>query len=183
MHLFRAIAFAVVGSLTSLATTAATADTKTGYSGVLSSLDGGLQGTVRVVDASTLQVTGYTLQGSAPKLYWWGAVDDKLSGGFRISNKQVTSTANGETLTISLNVGKTTADFAYVGLWCEQFSANFGQTKLVADGAPADKGGAGSSGAAGGSSSKPNAGFKTGAPATAMLGALGGAVILAAVVG
>lgn len=106
---------------------------RVGYTGTLSSLDGGLGGTVRVVDTTTLQITDYTLKdASAPALYWWGTNDGVIKNGFRISSKQVTEAATTNTLDIKLDVGKTSADFSTVGLWCEKLSANFGQAALMA---------------------------------------------------
>jgi hypothetical protein len=108
-------------------------DTKVGYTGTLSSLDGGLGGTVHVVDPNTLMITGYTLKdASAPALYWWGTTDGTIKDGFRISNEQVTSAATTDSLTIKLDAGKTSSDFTTVGLWCERLNANFGQATLKA---------------------------------------------------
>lgn len=47
--------------------------------------------------------------------------------------------------TIELDAGKTTGDFGTVGLWCERFSANFGQAVLVPpeDAVDVEGGGAG----------------------------------------
>jgi hypothetical protein len=107
------------------------ATTKTGWTGKLSSLDGGLQGVVTVVDSTTLLIKGYTLEdGHAPALYWWGSTSNNLKDGFRISNMLMDKVVKGQDLTVKLNVGKTTADFSTVGLWCERFSVNFGQTVL-----------------------------------------------------
>lgn len=115
---------------------------KTGWSGKLSSLDGGLGGTVTVVNTSALVVNDYALEdASAPALYWWGSKSSSLGeGGFRISNEQVKEAAKTNTYVIPLDAGKTTADFSTVGLWCEKFSVNFGQASL----APSE-GGSGSS--------------------------------------
>ena len=108
---------------------------KVGWSGKLSTKDGGLSGIVVVIDSETLQINNYNLEeASAPALYWWGATDGDLGSGFRISNEQVTKTASDQTLTIALDNGKTTDDFSVVGLWCERFSANFGQATLSANG-------------------------------------------------
>lgn len=108
---------------------------KVGWTGTLSTLDGGLGGKVTVVDPTTLMITSYTLKdASAPALYWWGTTTGALKDGFRISSKQVTEAAKTNTLTISLDSGKTTADFTTVGLWCERLSANFGQATLMASG-------------------------------------------------
>jgi len=105
---------------------------KTGWTGTLSSLDGGLGGTVTVIDASTLRITNYALEdGQAPALYWWGTASTKLSEGFRISNKQVKEAATSNVYNITLDAGKGLADFGTVGLWCEKFSANFGQATLA----------------------------------------------------
>jgi hypothetical protein len=106
-------------------------DDKAGYSGELSSLDGGLGGTVTVVDAETLRINDYQLEdASAPALYWWGSEDDDLSNGFRVSSEQVTDAAETDTLTIELDNGYTTENFTTFGLWCERFSTSFGETTL-----------------------------------------------------
>ncbi|KAH7317415.1 hypothetical protein BKA65DRAFT_483633 [Rhexocercosporidium sp. MPI-PUGE-AT-0058] len=139
-------------SLSALAAPEASgASTKVGYSGKLSSLDAGLGGTVTVKSATSLEITDYTLEdASAPALYWWGSNTDALKDGFRISEAQVTKAASSNTLEISLDAGKTPADFKIVGLWCERFQVNFGQATL----APGD----GSAPAAtGGNSSSPSA--------------------------
>ncbi|KAG7294112.1 hypothetical protein NEMBOFW57_004176 [Staphylotrichum longicolle] len=98
-----------------VATSQASADTKKGWSGKLSSLDGGLGGTVVVTNANTLAVQGYKLEdASAPALYWWGSTSSNLATGFRISNKQVEQAASSNTYTIALDAGKTAADFTTV---------------------------------------------------------------------
>ncbi|KAH7418822.1 hypothetical protein BKA64DRAFT_208983 [Cadophora sp. MPI-SDFR-AT-0126] len=119
------LALTVLASLSHAATT--------GASGVLSSLDGGLGGTVTVTDPTTLTITSYTLKdASAPALYWWGSTDGVIKNGFRISNEQITKAATTNTITIKLDAGKTAADFDTVGLWCERLNANFGQATLKA---------------------------------------------------
>lgn len=109
---------------------------KMGYSATLSSLSGGLQGTVTVVDSTTLMISNYELQdASAPALYWWGTTDGVLKDGFRISNDHITmATTKPTDMTIKLDAGKTTADFSTVGLWCEHFGINFGQVTLKDNG-------------------------------------------------
>ena len=108
-------------------------DDKIGYSGELDSRDAGLGGTVNVVDSTTLEIPDFVIEdASAPALYWWGATDENLADGFRISEKEVTEEADGELLEIPLDSGMTTADFSVVGLWCEEFNVNFGQTTLEA---------------------------------------------------
>ncbi|KAM7202696.1 hypothetical protein V8F33_002622 [Rhypophila sp. PSN 637] len=120
-------------SLASAAVQAADSDkNKQGWSGKLSTLDGGLQGTVTVSAPDKLVITDYKLEdASAPALYWWGSATSSLSDGFRISNKHVTEAATSDTTEIMLDAGKSTADFMTVGLWCEKFSANFGQATLM----------------------------------------------------
>ncbi|KAJ5449585.1 uncharacterized protein N7458_006034 [Penicillium daleae] len=110
--------------------------TKIGYSGKFSTLSGGLQGTVTVINSTTLKISNYELQdASAPALYWWGATNSDLKDGFRISNMHITiPTKNPSEMTIELDAGKTIMDFSVVGLWCEKFGIDFGQTTLAADG-------------------------------------------------
>ena len=108
-------------------------DNKVGFSGALSTLDGGLSGTVTVQSANTLLIKNYQLgDGGAPALYWWGSTTSSLRSGFRISEERVSKVSDGEDLQVSLDAGKTTADFTVVGLWCERFGINYGQTTLVA---------------------------------------------------
>ncbi|KAF2431887.1 hypothetical protein EJ08DRAFT_648560 [Tothia fuscella] len=148
---------------------------KIGWSGKLSSLDGGLGGTVSVVDSKNLMIKGYTLaDASAPALYWWGTTDGVLKDGFRISNKQVKEKASTNSLTIMLDAGKTPADFSTVGLWCERLNANFGQSTLVANTTST----AWTSTAAVSSNAASAAAFptKTGAASVKTLGWTGGAI-------
>lgn len=133
MHFPITTIFALAATLSFAAAQDATAQ-KIGWTGTLSSLDGGLGGDVSVVDSKTLLISNYKLKdASAPALYWWGATDDNIKGGFRISNEQVTEAAKTDSLTIALDAGKTTADFTTVGLWCERLSADFGQATLKAN--------------------------------------------------
>lgn len=127
--------------------------TKTGWSGTLSSLDAGLGGTITVLNTTHLLITNYKLDdASAPALYWWGSTTASLAGGFRISNTQVKEPASssGGTYMVSLDAGKTTEDFGTVGLWCEKFSANFGQATLAPGPGTGSGSGAGSGSGSGG---------------------------------
>ncbi len=64
-------ALAVASALFPLAASQASADTKKGWTGQLSSLDGGLKGTVVVAATDKLVVNNYQLEdASAPALYW-----------------------------------------------------------------------------------------------------------------
>jgi hypothetical protein len=122
---------------------ASTIAAKVGDAGVLKGLDAGLAGTVTVKDKNTLEISGYTLEdASAPALYWWGANDENLSSGRRINNERVTATASGSTITVALDNGSTADDFSVVGLWCERFAINFGQTALKASDGSSTGGGA-----------------------------------------
>ncbi|KAK5996191.1 hypothetical protein PT974_04619 [Cladobotryum mycophilum] len=124
-----------------------------GDAGTLSSLDGGLGGVVTVADDKTLKVSSYKLaDASAPALYWWGSTSEKLDAGFRISNTHITTAASSDSLTITLDAGKTPADFTVVGLWCEKFKTNFGQAVLKSNG------NSGNSSSSGGSGSDAKAG-------------------------
>ncbi|KAK1750990.1 hypothetical protein QBC47DRAFT_392048 [Echria macrotheca] len=122
-------------ALASAAFGQSSSQTKMGWSGTLSSLDGGLGGTVTVTNATALTITNYALaDASAPALYWWGSKSASIGdgSGFRISNEHVAQAATTNTHIIVLDAGKTPADFVTVGLWCEKFSANFGQASLTA---------------------------------------------------
>jgi hypothetical protein len=122
-----------IGIFASVAVAQDAAAQKVGWTGTIAGLDGGLAGTMKVLDTSTIEISNYVLKdASAPALYWWGVPSGSINTGFRISNKQVTETSTGKTLDIKLDAGKTLADFAIVGLWCEHFSINFGQATLKA---------------------------------------------------
>ena len=102
-----------------------------GASGKLSSLDGGLGGTVTVVNNTAIMIDGYMLkEASAPALYWWGSTTNDLPSGFRINNERVSMPASTDSIVIPLDAGKTASDFTVVGLWCEKLHANFGQATL-----------------------------------------------------
>jgi Electron transfer DM13 len=148
--------------------------TKLNYTGTLSSLDGGLGGTVTVLTPTTLRITDYTLKdASAPALYWWGTTaDGELSDGFRVSNEQVTDTAAGLDVEITLDAGKTTADFDIVGLWCERFASNFGQATLMTS-----EGASTSGGMAEGTASSSAAGASETSAGTRLKGGFGGVVV------
>ncbi|KIM96829.1 hypothetical protein OIDMADRAFT_32736 [Oidiodendron maius Zn] len=142
------ISFLVIGVATFLATAQNATIDKIGWTGTLSSLDGGLGGVVTVTNPTTLTISSYTLQdASAPALYWWGTSNGVLQDGFRISNERVTQAATSDMLTINLDAGKTTVDFNGMGLWCEQLHANFGQATLMAAGASGTSGSSTTTGA------------------------------------
>lgn len=102
-----------------------------GWSGTIKSLDGGLGGTVTVVNDTTLSISQYALKdASAPALYWWGSTTSDLPKGFRINNERVSMPASTDSIMIALDAGHKASDFEYVGLWCEKLNANFGQTQL-----------------------------------------------------
>jgi hypothetical protein len=144
---------------------------KANYTGTLSSLDGGLSGTITVTSPTTLLVTRYTLEdASAPALYWWGTANSQLRDGFRISNTQVTKKTTGadQSYTIMLDAGKTVDDFGKVGLWCEKFGVNFGEAELksagtAGTGAGTGAGGSGSGGSGAGGMKSEGAGKRVGA--------------------
>lgn len=119
--------------LCALALPAVITASQVGDSGTLSSLDGGLGGVATVTSKSTIEISQYKLaDASAPALYWWGSTSDDLSSGFRISNTHITQAATSDSLTINLDAGHSPSDFNVVGLWCEKFKTNFGQTVLKA---------------------------------------------------
>lgn len=107
-----------------------------GESGQLSNLMGGVQGDVVVKDDHTIVVKGFELQKlGGPPLYWYGSLKDDIPHGFRISEEDVANVQKTpEDLTVKLDAGKSLSDFNYVGLWCEPYKINFGQTKLSKNG-------------------------------------------------
>ncbi|POR34402.1 Electron transfer DM13 [Tolypocladium paradoxum] len=149
---------------------------ESGWTGTLSSLDGGLGGTVKVANDSAITISNYMLKdASAPALYWWGATSSDLPKGFRINNERVSRPASSDSVTILLDAGKKAADFSVVGLWCEKLNANFGQATLSKDGSasPSSTGSMDKKGAAAGRAS----GYPAGA--AALLSAAAFAVYLA----
>lgn len=149
---------------------------KTGWTGTLSTLDGGLAGTITVIDSQTLRITNYALEdGLAPALFWWGSPSTKLSEGFRISNKQVKEAATSNTYTITLDAGKGLTDFVTVGLWCEKFGVNFGQATLAPPGS-----GSGQMGSTGGGGMGNNGNMNAGVGVGVSWAAVGFAGVLVA---
>lgn len=107
--------------------------TEVGESGKLSSLMGGLEGEVIVTSESTITIKNYQLQKTGgPSLYWYGSIENDIPHGFRISEEKIDSIQTTPTdLTVKLDAGKSISDFNYVGLWCEPYNINFGQTELL----------------------------------------------------
>lgn len=103
-----------------------------GESGKLSSLMGGLEGEVIVTSDNTITIKNYQLQKTGgPPLYWYGSVKNDIPHGFRISEEKIdTVQTTPIDLIVKLDAGKSLSDFNYVGLWCEPYNINFGQTEL-----------------------------------------------------
>lgn len=183
MHLSSIVGCLALALTTPLATAQATAQ-KVGWTGTLSSLDAGLGGTVVVVSPTALRIDNYKLaDGSAPALYWWGSTSTNLKDGFRISNAQITGKATSNTLDIALDAGKTTADFMTVGLWCERFSANFGQAVLAAPAGGSGNATAGSSTSSGASPAGTSSSATSGAEGRNVVGWTAGMLGSAALIG
>lgn len=104
----------------------------------LSQLAHGLRsGPITIVDAQTLLVADFHYDGLGPDAYFWLTRGQTgLSGQNSVKLKDENGLSGplrkyqGETIVISLPDEFTIYDFDFFGVWCKQFSANFGQTRL-----------------------------------------------------
>ncbi|KAI9820458.1 MAG: hypothetical protein M1832_003791 [Thelocarpon impressellum] len=181
---FRSTLLWAIVAVSSAVTLAQTASDKTGFTGTLSALDGGLKGTVTVQDAKTLLIKNYQLaDAGAPTLYWWGSTTENLRSGFRISEKRVSEPSDGKDLQIPLDSGKTVADFSTVGLWCERFGVNYGQATLKASDGSNVPAASGASSTASAGSTKTNGAVRRSDSLLTKLAAVMGVLVTLLVVG
>ncbi|KAJ3213713.1 hypothetical protein HDU67_002554 [Dinochytrium kinnereticum] len=95
-----------------------------------------ISGTVTIVDDCTFEVTGFTQTPSAPSVFFWGAPGSSVRSGRRISDFNVPTQSNPTNLTVKLLSGQSFDNFNVISVWCEEFSADFGQANLATPSAP-----------------------------------------------
>lgn len=105
--------------------------------GPFSQLAHGLKsGPITIVDAQTFLVPDFHYDGLGPEAYFWLTRGSQgLNGnGLRLKDENGSAAPlrkySGETVVITLPEELTIYDFDYFGVWCQQFSVNFGQTKI-----------------------------------------------------
>ncbi|MCB9850343.1 MAG: DM13 domain-containing protein [Phycisphaerales bacterium] len=101
---------------------------RAGWVADLSTIFHAVNGTVTIVDATTLQVDHFTYDGGGPAVYFYlGAedTDDAYFGGLEIQ-PHLTRAYNDESFTLTLPSGSTLDGYTAVSVWCAQFSVNFG---------------------------------------------------------
>ncbi len=93
-----------------------------------------VQGSVTIIDAQTLQVEGFSYDGTAPAVYFYlGAENsnDAFANGLELQ-PQLDRAYDNERLTLLLPPGASLDDYSAISVWCEQFSVNFTSASFVA---------------------------------------------------
>lgn len=105
--------------------------------GPLSELAHGVRsGPITIVDAQTFLVPDFHYDGLGPAAYFWLTRGSQglAPNGLRLKDENGSSNVlrkyQGETLVISLPDELTIYDFDFFGVWCRQFSVNFGQVRI-----------------------------------------------------
>lgn len=102
----------------------------------LSQLDHGVKsGPITIVDAQTFLINDFHYDGQGPAGYWWATAGSRQSSsGLRLKDENGSEKPlrrySGETVVISLPEGKTIWDYDYIGVWCEEYQVDFGNTRI-----------------------------------------------------
>ncbi|MFG0252304.1 MAG: DM13 domain-containing protein, partial [Phycisphaerales bacterium JB038] len=92
-----------------------------------------VEGEITIIDEFTLQVEGFSYDGTAPAVYFYlGAenTDDAFDNGLELQ-PQLDRPYSDERLTLRLPMGESLDDYTAISVWCEQFSVNFTSASFV----------------------------------------------------
>ncbi|TWT45107.1 Electron transfer DM13 [Phycisphaerae bacterium RAS1] len=88
-------------------------------------------GTLRVVDARTLQVDNFTFDGGGIDVFVVGSATGDYAGGVKLSADLIRDGGyNNETLTLPLPDGVELADVRHVSIWCQTAGISFADAAL-----------------------------------------------------
>jgi Electron transfer DM13 len=103
---------------------------RAGWTARLSTLQHGVSGTVTIIDARTLRLSGFNYDGGGPQVYAYLGSDDTTAAftagkpiGPRLNSPFAYADA---TIDLQLPEGQTLDGFAAVSIWCAEFGVNFG---------------------------------------------------------
>jgi len=92
-----------------------------------------VSGTLTIIDDRTLQVTNFSYDGGGPSVFFYTGVDGDYrtqSGGQIIGEMLNGRVFDNETITLTIPDNLTLDDFNGVSVWCDIFSANFGDAQF-----------------------------------------------------
>ncbi len=110
---------------------------RAGWSARLSSLQHGVSGTVTIVDARTLRLSGFNYDGGGPRVYAYlgtGNNNAAFSAGPPIGALLQRRPYVNETLDLQLPEGQSLDNYSAISIWCVEFRVNFGSGLFVAPG-------------------------------------------------
>ncbi|XP_013778300.1 protein Skeletor, isoforms B/C-like [Limulus polyphemus] len=93
---------------------------------------------IMVMDAQTFIVPNFKYDGQGPAAYWWVSSGSQQNGlGTQLTDEKNSEAPlkryNGKTVVISLPDDKTIYDYDWFGVWCEEFSVDFGHVRIPHD--------------------------------------------------
>ncbi|XP_076317083.1 uncharacterized protein LOC143229119 isoform X2 [Tachypleus tridentatus] len=91
-----------------------------------------------VMDAQTFIVPNFKYDGQGPAAYWWVSRGPQQNAlGIQLTDEKNSDAPlkryNGKTVVISLPDDKTIYDYDWFGVWCEEFSIDFGHVRIPHD--------------------------------------------------
>ena len=107
---------------------------RAGHTAKLSSLAHGVAGTVTIVDARTIRITGFRYDGTGPLVYVYLGRDNSFAAfnsGRAIGAVLQRRPYVDETIDVQLPEGQTLDGFTAVSIWCVEFKVNFGSGTLA----------------------------------------------------
>lgn len=107
---------------------------RTGWAATLSSLQHGVRGSVSIVDARSLRLSGFYYDGLGPLVYVYLANEESFvafSSGLAIGPMLQRRRYDNESFDVQLPEGQTLDGFNAVSIWCVQFRANFGSGRFA----------------------------------------------------
>ena len=107
-----------------------------GWSAILETNNHDVAGTAFIVDENTIEIRNAVYDGGGVNAQWY-VFPDGGSDGFSISENQVGTSYDNETITLDIPADVDFADFNLISMWCVPFDVSFGDGVFMP---PADDG-------------------------------------------
>ncbi len=104
-----------------------------GVSSEFSNFAHDISGILTIIDNRTLEISGFSYDGGGPSVYFYTGVDGnyRSSAGGRLIGPQLNGRIySNETIRVTLPDDLTLDDFNGISVWCDLFSANFGDARF-----------------------------------------------------